>query len=62
MALVRSDQKGLDEIQRIQAAMTDGCPILMEAQRELIQRHTALLGEDGEAIIQDIQVEAEIEG
>jgi hypothetical protein len=26
MALVRSDQKGLEEIQRIRVAMADGCP------------------------------------
>jgi hypothetical protein len=50
MALVQSDQKGLDEIQRIRAAMTDGRPVLTEAQRELIQRHTALLGEMGKPL------------
>ncbi len=42
--------------------MADGCPVLTEAQRELIKRHTALLGEDGDAIIQDIQGEAETAG
>jgi hypothetical protein len=62
MALVRLDQKGLDGIQRIQTAMADGCPILMEAQRDLIKKNAALLGEDGGAIIQDIQAEAETEG
>jgi hypothetical protein len=40
MALVRSDQKGLEEIQRIRVAMADGCPILTEAQRDLIKRQT----------------------
>jgi hypothetical protein len=54
MALVQSDQKGLEEIQRIRTAMGDGRPVLMEAQRDLIKRQTALLGEDGDAIIQDI--------
>jgi hypothetical protein len=58
MALVRSDQKGLKKIQRIRTAMADGCPVLTEAQRDLIKRHTALLGEDGDAIIRDIQGEA----
>ncbi len=62
MALVRSDQKGLEEIQRIRTAMADGCPVLTEAQRDLIKKHTALLGEDGDAIIRDIQGEAKTEG
>jgi hypothetical protein len=43
MAPVRSDQKGLEEIQRIQVAMADGCPVLTEAQRDLIKRQKALL-------------------
>jgi hypothetical protein len=62
MALVRSDQKGLDGIQRIRTAMADGSPVLTEAQRDLIKKNAALLGEDGDAIIQDIQAEAEAEG
>jgi hypothetical protein len=62
MALVRSDQKGLDGIQRIRAAMESGSPVLTEAQRELIKKNAALLGEDGDTIIQDIQAEAEAEG
>jgi hypothetical protein len=62
MALVRSEQKDLAEVQRIRTAMADGCPVLTEAQRDPIKTHTALLGEDGDAIIRDIQGEAEIEG
>jgi hypothetical protein len=62
MALVQSDQKGLEEIQRIRTALADGCPVLTEAQRDLIKRQTALLGEDGDSIIQDIQGEAETAG
>jgi hypothetical protein len=62
MALVRSDQKGLEEIQRIRTVMADGRPVLTEAQRDLIKKQTALLGEDGDAIIQDIQGEAETAG
>jgi hypothetical protein len=60
MALMRSGQKGLDEIQRIRVAMEGGNPVITEAQQELIKKSAALLGEDGDAIIQDIQTEAEI--
>ncbi len=42
--------------------MADGCPVLTEAQRDHIKTNTALLGEDGDAIIQDIQGQAEVEG
>jgi hypothetical protein len=37
-------------------------PVITEAQQELIKRHAALLGEDGDAIIQDIQAAAEQAG
>ncbi len=59
---MRSGQKGLDEIQRIRAAMEGGNPVITEAQQELIEKNAALLGEDGNAIIQDIQAEAEKAG
>jgi hypothetical protein len=62
MALMRSGQKGLDEIQRIRAAMEGGNPVITEAQQELIKKNAALLVEDGDAIIQDIQTEAELDG
>jgi hypothetical protein len=62
MVLMRSGQKGLDEIQRIRAAMEGRNPVITETQQELIKRNAALLGEDGSAIIQDIQAEAELEG
>jgi hypothetical protein len=62
MALMRSGQKNLDEVQRIRAAMEGGNPVITGAQRELIGKYTALLGEDGGAIIQDIQGEAEKAG
>jgi hypothetical protein len=52
----------LDEIQRIRAAMEGGNPIITEAQQGLIKRNAALLGEDGDAIIQDIQAEAKLDG
>jgi hypothetical protein len=62
MALMRSGQKGLDEIQRIRVAMEGGNPVITGAQQELIEKNAALLGEDGNAIIQDIQTEAEKAG
>jgi hypothetical protein len=62
MALMRSGQKGLDEIQRIRAAVEGGNPVITGAQQELIEKYVALLGEDGDAIIQDIQAEAEKTG
>jgi hypothetical protein len=49
-------------IQRIRAAMEAGNPVITETQKALIKRNAALLGEDGDAIIQDIQMEAELEG
>ncbi len=62
MALVRSDQKGMEEVQRIRAALAEGRPVLTEAQQDLIKQQTALLGEDGDAIIRGIQEEAESAG
>ncbi len=59
---MRSGQKGLDEIQRIRAAMEGGNPVIPEAQLEFIKRNAALLGEDGNSTIQDIQTEAELDG
>jgi hypothetical protein len=58
MALIRSGQKNLDDIQRIRAAMESGNPVVTAAQQELIEKHAALLGEDGRAIIQDIEEDA----
>jgi hypothetical protein len=62
MALMRSGQKGLDEIQRIRVAMESGNPVIPESLQQLIRTQAAVLGEDGDAIIQDIQDEAEKEG
>jgi hypothetical protein len=62
MALMRSGQKSLDKIQRIRAAMEGGNPVITGAQQELIEKNATLLGEDGNAIIQDIQAEAEKAG
>jgi hypothetical protein len=38
--------------------MEGGSPVITGAQRELIEKHAALLGEDGKAIVQDIEEEA----
>jgi hypothetical protein len=58
MALVWSDQKGMEEVQRIRAALAEGHHVLTEAQKDLIKQQTALLGEDGEAIMPVIQEDA----
>jgi hypothetical protein len=58
MALMRSGQKNLDDIQRIRAAMESGGPVISGAQQELIEKYAALLGEDGRGIIQDIEEDA----
>ncbi len=42
--------------------MEGGNPVITGAQQELIEKNAALLGEDGNAIIQDIQAEAEKAG
>jgi hypothetical protein len=47
MALIRSGQKNLDEIQRIRVAMEGSSHVATGAQRELIEKYAALLGEDG---------------
>jgi hypothetical protein len=62
MALMRSGQKNLEEIQRIRVAMEGKSPVVTGAQRELIGKYATLVGEDGEAIIQDIEGEAEKPG
>jgi hypothetical protein len=58
MALVWSDQKGMEEVQRIRAALAEGRHVLTEAQKDLIKQQTALLEEDGEAIMRVIQEDA----
>jgi hypothetical protein len=62
MALMRSGQKNLDEIQRIRVAMEGNSPVVTGAQQELIEKYAALLGKDGKAIVQDIEGEAEKPG
>ncbi len=56
--VVRSDQKGMEEVQRIRETLAKEEPVLSESQVELIKHHTAFLGEDGEAVMREIQEEA----
>jgi hypothetical protein len=56
--VVRSDQKGMEEVQRIREALAGGKPVLSESQVDLIKWHTTFLGEDGKAAMRGIQEEA----
>jgi hypothetical protein len=58
MALIRSGQKNLDEIQRIRVALENNSPVITGTQRELIERYAGVLGEDGKAMIEAIEEEA----
>jgi ABC-type enterochelin transport system ATPase subunit len=48
----------MEKVQGIRAALAEGRHVLMEAQKDLIKQQTALLGEDGEAIMRVIQEDA----
>jgi hypothetical protein len=56
--VVRSAQKGRDDIQKIRDAMDSRKPVITDNQRELIVKQANIIGEDGEAMIQDIENEA----
>jgi hypothetical protein len=58
MSLIRSGQKNLDEIQRIRVALESNNPVITGAQRELIDKYAGILGEEGKAMIEDIEEEA----
>jgi hypothetical protein len=58
MSMVRSGQKNLDEIQRIQAAMEGKQPVVSEVQRMLFEKYAGILGEDGQAMVEAIEKEA----
>jgi hypothetical protein len=58
MALVRSGQKNLDEIQRIRVALEGKKPVVTGAQRELFEKYADVLGEDGQAMIEAIEKKA----
>jgi hypothetical protein len=53
--VVRSAQKGRDDIQRIRDAMEGRKPVIADHQRELIVKQADIIGEDGIAMIQDIE-------
>jgi hypothetical protein len=53
--VILSDRKGMEEVQRIREALAGGKPVLSEAQVDLIRQHTTFLGEDGEAVMREIQ-------
>jgi hypothetical protein len=58
MTIVWSDQKGMEEVQRIREALAEGRSVLSEAQRDLIRQQTTLLREDGDAVMRGIQKDA----
>jgi hypothetical protein len=58
MAIVRSDQKGMEEVQRIREALAGGCSVFTETQEDLIRQQSNLLGEDGDGVMRAIQEDA----
>jgi hypothetical protein len=56
--VLRSDQKGMEEVQRIWEALAGGKSVLSDSQVDLIRQHTTFLGKDGEAVMRAIQEEA----
>ncbi len=53
--VVRSGQKGHPDIQRIRDAMEGGKPVVSDFMRELIVKQAGMIGEDGKAIVDDIE-------
>jgi hypothetical protein len=53
--VVRSAQKGHPDIQRIRDAMEGGKPVVSDFMRELIIKQAGMIGEDGKAIVEDIE-------
>ncbi len=53
--VVRSAQKGLDDVQRIREAMEGRKPVITDGQRELIIKQANIIGEDGAAMVEDIE-------
>jgi hypothetical protein len=52
--VVRSAQKGRDDIQRIRDAMEGGKPVVSDFLKELIIKQANMIGEDGRAMVEDI--------
>jgi hypothetical protein len=53
--VVRSAQKGHPDIQRIRDAMEGNKPVVSDFMRELIIKQAGMIGEDGMAIVEDIE-------
>jgi hypothetical protein len=53
--VVRSAQKGRDDIQKIRDAMEGGKPAVSDFLRELIVKQANMIGEDGKAMVEDIE-------
>jgi hypothetical protein len=53
--VIRSAQKNLDDIQRIRDAMEGHKPVIPDGQRELIIKQANIIGEDGVAMVEDIE-------
>jgi hypothetical protein len=53
--VVRSGQKGNPEIQRIRDAMEGNKPVVSDSMRELIIKQAGAIGEDGIAMVEDIE-------
>jgi hypothetical protein len=58
IAIVQSDQKGMEEVQRIREALAGGRSVFTEAQEDLIRQQSNLLVEDGDAVMRAIQEDA----
>ncbi len=53
--VVRSAQKGLDDVQRIREAMEGHKPVVSASQQELIIKQANIIGEDGAAMVENIE-------
>jgi hypothetical protein len=53
--VIRSGQKGHRDIQRIRDAMEGNKPVVSYFVREIIVKQAGMIGEDGMAIVEDIE-------
>jgi hypothetical protein len=56
--VLRSEQKNMDEVQRVREAILKGESVFTSSQAEFIKHHAAILGEDGKAAMGKIQQKA----
>jgi hypothetical protein len=56
--VLRSDQKNMEEVQRVREAILKGESVFTNSQAEFIKHHATLLGEDGKAAMGKIQQKA----